>query len=200
MSAAGTADAAIAVLGAGSWGTALAIQFARSGTPVRLWGRDAAQLRGRWRASAQQRALPAGRRIPRVAAGRSSDLRRHSRGAHDVLVAVPSHALSRAADAARAAARRRTAQVAWATKGFEVDTGQLPHQVAREVLGHASATARCSPGPTFAREVGAGLPTAMTIASRGCRLCASSWRRICRRRTSAPTPPPTSSAWRSAAR
>jgi glycerol-3-phosphate dehydrogenase (NAD(P)+) len=56
------------------------------------------------------------------------------------------------------------ARVAWATKGFELSTGLLPHQVAREVLGERVPTAVIS-GPTFAREVGAGLPTAMTIAA-----------------------------------
>jgi glycerol-3-phosphate dehydrogenase (NAD(P)+) len=55
-------------------------------------------------------------------------------------------------------------RIAWATKGFELDTGLLPHQVAREVLGEGWPVAVLS-GPTFAREVGAGLPTAMTIAS-----------------------------------
>ncbi len=58
----------------------------------------------------------------------------------------------------------RQTRVAWATKGFELASGLLPHQVALEVLG-ARPTAVLS-GPTFAREVGAGLPTAMTIASR----------------------------------
>jgi glycerol-3-phosphate dehydrogenase (NAD(P)+) len=59
---------------------------------------------------------------------------------------------------------RSNARVAWATKGFELSTGLLPHQVAREVLGERVPTAVIS-GPTFAREVGAGLPTAMTIAA-----------------------------------
>jgi glycerol-3-phosphate dehydrogenase (NAD(P)+) len=54
--------------------------------------------------------------------------------------------------------------VAWATKGFERDTGLLPHQVAREVLGEHRTMGVLS-GPTFAREVGAGLPTAMVVAS-----------------------------------
>jgi glycerol-3-phosphate dehydrogenase (NAD(P)+) len=54
--------------------------------------------------------------------------------------------------------------VVWATKGFEQKSGKLPHQVAHEVLGPARRVAVLS-GPTFAREVGAGLPTAMTVAS-----------------------------------
>jgi glycerol-3-phosphate dehydrogenase (NAD(P)+) len=56
-------------------------------------------------------------------------------------------------------------RVAWATKGFELATGKLPHEVADEVLGPEVPTAVLS-GPTFAREVGAGLPSAMTVASR----------------------------------
>jgi len=59
---------------------------------------------------------------------------------------------------------RPDARVAWATKGFELETGKLPHQVAREVLGSGRALAVLS-GPTFAREVGMGLPTAMTVAA-----------------------------------
>jgi glycerol-3-phosphate dehydrogenase (NAD(P)+) len=55
-------------------------------------------------------------------------------------------------------------RLAWATKGLELETGKLPHQIAHEVLGSDRAVAVLS-GPTFAREVGSGLPTAMTIAS-----------------------------------
>jgi glycerol-3-phosphate dehydrogenase (NAD(P)+) len=56
------------------------------------------------------------------------------------------------------------ARIAWATKGFEHDSGRLPHEVVREVLGKTIPVAVLS-GPTFASEVGAGLPTAMTIAA-----------------------------------
>jgi glycerol-3-phosphate dehydrogenase (NAD(P)+) len=55
-------------------------------------------------------------------------------------------------------------RLAWATKGFELHTGKLPHQVAAEVLDANLPMAVLS-GPTFAREVGAGLPTAMTVAA-----------------------------------
>lgn len=58
----------------------------------------------------------------------------------------------------------RDARICWATKGFELTTGKLPHQVVVEVLGDSRPVAVLS-GPTFAKEVGAGLPTAMTIAS-----------------------------------
>jgi len=81
--------------------------------------------------------------------------------ADDVLVAVPSHALRETLTALAALPLRR---LSWATKGFELDTGLLPYQVAGQLLPASLPTAVLA-GPTFAREVGAGLPTAMTIAS-----------------------------------
>jgi glycerol-3-phosphate dehydrogenase (NAD(P)+) len=76
---------------------------------------------------------------------------------------LPSHAF-RAVVSEIAPLLAPQSRLAWATKGLELDTGMLPHQIAREVLGSQRAVAVLS-GPTFAREVGAGLPTAMTIAS-----------------------------------
>ena len=81
--------------------------------------------------------------------------------ADDVLVAVPSYALRETLTALAGLPLRR---LAWATKGFELHTGLLPYQVAGQLLPASLPTAVLS-GPTFAREVGAGLPTAMTIAS-----------------------------------
>jgi glycerol-3-phosphate dehydrogenase (NAD(P)+) len=85
------------------------------------------------------------------------------RDAVAIIVAVPSHGL-RALLVKLKPLLARDARLAWATKGFELDTGKLPHQVAYEVLGDRYPVAVLS-GPTFAREVGMGLPTAMTIAS-----------------------------------
>jgi glycerol-3-phosphate dehydrogenase (NAD(P)+) len=160
MSSATDSNAPIAVLGAGSWGTALAIQLARSGRPTRLWGRSrdallamAAKRRNERYLSAE---FPASLLV-------EPDLTAALAGASDALIAVPSHAfrpLLQQLQPHLAAATR----VAWATKGFELETLLLPHQVAREVLGSTRPIAVLS-GPTFAREVGAGLPTAMTIAS-----------------------------------
>lgn len=84
-------------------------------------------------------------------------------GAASIIIAVPSHAL-RALLTQLKPLLARDARLAWATKGFELDTGKLPHQVAYDVLGDRYPVAVLS-GPTFAREVGMGLPTAMTIAS-----------------------------------
>jgi glycerol-3-phosphate dehydrogenase (NAD(P)+) len=152
----------MAVLGAGSWGTALAIQWARAGHAVRLWARDA-QLRAEMaRLRVNPRYLPHSPfpdalQIP-------ADLTAALAGADDVLIAVPSHAFRELLVELRGklAAGQR---LCWATKGFEVKSGRLPNEVAQDVLGPGRLTAVLS-GPTFASEVGAGLPSAMTIASR----------------------------------
>ena len=152
---------AIAVLGAGSWGTALAIQFARSGRPTLLWGRaedDPAQMQ---LARENARFLP-GARFPESLRC-EPQLARAMSEAPIIVVAVPSHAFRAVLTQMKPLLRPET-RLAWATKGFELETGKLPHQVARAVLGPGVAMAVLS-GPTFAREVGMGLPTAMTIAA-----------------------------------
>ena len=151
----------IAVLGAGSWGTALAIQLARSGRATRLWGRDAQQLRVLEQERVNTRYLP-GASFPESLTI-AHELEAALRGALDVLVAVPSHSFRSVLTQIEPLLEVST-RVAWATKGFELESGKLPHQVAREVLGSERSTAVLS-GPTFAREVGKGLPTAMTVAS-----------------------------------
>jgi glycerol-3-phosphate dehydrogenase (NAD(P)+) len=159
--AAAEGEAPIAVLGAGSWGTALAIQVARSGRATRLWGRDGAQLRTMSKDRRNARYLPEASFPESLTV--SADLPRVLHGCLDVLVAVPSHSFRALLQEIVPRLDQET-RVAWATKGFELDSGKLPHQVAREVLGSDRPTAVLS-GPTFAKEVGAGLPTAMTIAS-----------------------------------
>ena len=81
----------------------------------------------------------------------------------DILIAVPSHGL-RATLKTLKPLLNPGSRICWATKGFELKTGELPHQVAAEVLGADRPMAVLS-GPTFAKEVGEGLPTAMTIAA-----------------------------------
>ena len=151
----------IAVLGAGSWGTALAIQLARSGRATRLWGRDAKQLRVMSEERVNTRYLPGASFPDSLTVVHELSAALH--GALDVLVAVPSHSF-RSLLTQIAPLLEPVTRVAWATKGFELESGKLPHQVAREVLGSERSTAVLS-GPTFAREVGQGLPTAMTVAS-----------------------------------
>ena len=160
MSAA-PASSPVAVIGSGSWGTALAIQFARAGHPVRLWGRDAQQQSLLRSQRCNTRYLPDAPFPPLLEV--PTDLHDALTGADYVVIAVPSHGFR---STLQAVAPHLGAQprIAWATKGFEIDSGLLPHQVARAVLGTAPRIAVMS-GPTFAREVGAGLPTAITVAS-----------------------------------
>ncbi|MBT8138118.1 MAG: NAD(P)-dependent glycerol-3-phosphate dehydrogenase [Gammaproteobacteria bacterium] len=151
----------MAVLGAGSWGTALAIQFARTARPTLLWGHDAEQLELLQSDRANKKYLPDAQFPPALQVEPS--LSKALREATDVLVAVPSHAfremLKRIKPLLMPGAR-----LCWATKGFEMDSGKLPHEVAQEVLGAEIPMAMLA-GPTFANEVGRGLPSAMTVAS-----------------------------------
>lgn len=153
--------APIAVLGAGSWGTALAVQLARSGRPVTLWGRNAADLGLLAIERVNSRYLP-GIALP-ASVLPDADLQRVVRSHRELLVCVPSHAFRATLTAMQRDLVRGT-RLAWATKGFEHSTGRLPHEVAAEVLGAGVPVAVLS-GPTFAREVAAGLPTAMTVAA-----------------------------------
>jgi glycerol-3-phosphate dehydrogenase (NAD(P)+) len=84
-------------------------------------------------------------------------------GVRDILIAVPSHGL-RNTLAAIKPFLQPDSRICWATKGFELHSGKLPHQVVAEELGDDRPVAVLS-GPTFAKEVAEGLPTAMTIAA-----------------------------------
>ncbi len=152
---------AIAVVGAGSWGTALAIQFARTGRKTLLWGRNSAHLAEMVQQRANIRYLPDAE-LPETLAI-ETDLDAAIEASTDVLIVVPSHAFRETLRRIKPALKPRH-RVSWATKGFEMTTGKLPHQVAQEVLGDDLPLAVLS-GPTFAAEVGAGLPTAMTVAA-----------------------------------
>jgi glycerol-3-phosphate dehydrogenase (NAD(P)+) len=155
------AGSPIAVLGAGSWGTALAIQFARSGKATRLWGRDPGQVGEMVRERANRRYLPQADFPESLSV--SADLAATLAGALDVLIVVPSDSFRAMLTQIRPLLAPQM-RLAWATKGFEAQSGMLPQQVARDELGTNRSFAVLS-GPTFASEVGAGLPTAMTVAS-----------------------------------
>jgi len=151
----------MAVVGAGSWGTALALQFARCGRPIRLWGRDRAQLEQMRETRENTRYLPGAAFPGNLEA--VLELEACLDGVRDILIVVPSHGFRETLEAIKPLLING-ARVCWATKGFELHTGKLPHVVAAEVLGADRPVAVLS-GPTFAREVGDGLPTALTIAA-----------------------------------
>ena len=151
----------IAVLGAGSWGTALAALLARHGHPTVLWGRNAEQVEAIDRAHENRRYLP-GVRLPESLRA-TTDLAQAVASADLVLVVTPSHAFNQTLYAL-APHRRPGAGVAWATKGFEPGSGRFLHEVAGEILGPGVPLAVVT-GPSFAREVAQGLPTAVTVHS-----------------------------------
>lgn len=155
----GRARLPVAVLGAGSWGTALAIHLGRVGVPVRLWARDPALAQAMRAARDNPRYLP-GLVLPDAVtvtaeAGAALD------AIGTVVLAVPSHfveaVLTRVAD--QVAPR---AVLVSATKGLEPRRGLRVSQLLAERLpGRAVAVLS---GPSFAREVGQGLPTALVVA------------------------------------
>ncbi|HEX4895147.1 MAG TPA: NAD(P)H-dependent glycerol-3-phosphate dehydrogenase [Solimonas sp.] len=153
---------AIAVLGAGSFGTALAIQLARRGSTTLLWGRDAARMAEMQTARENRQYLPGCAFPVKLTAG--ADLPATVAAAEDLLIATPSHALRGTLDAIKPLLRPGQG-IATACKGLEPQTGRLVHEVIEDVLGVAWPLAVIS-GPTFAKELGLGLPTAVTIASR----------------------------------
>ncbi len=149
------------MLGSGSWGTALAVHLARTGHRTVLWGIETAELDAMARDRVNRRYLP-GVTLP-DGLEIEHDFAAAVNHCEQLLVVVPSHAFREVLERAKPLLRPDQ-RVAWATKGFELATGKLPNQVAGEVLGPGVPTAVLS-GPTFAKEVGEGLPSAMTVAS-----------------------------------
>ncbi len=151
----------VTVLGSGSWGTALAAQMARQGHHALLWGRDPVQVQGINERHENARYLP-GVVLPESLRA-TLDFDAAVRGASMLLVVTPSHAFTETVRRL-APLRPEGCGVAWATKGFEPGTGRFLHEVAGEILGHGVALAVVT-GPSFAKEVAQGLPTAVTVHS-----------------------------------
>ena len=126
-----------------------------------MWGRDRTQLESLITHRINRRYLPDAPFPEQLNA--CADIEDCLNGVHDVLVAVPSHGLRETLEHIKPVLAA-DARVCWATKGFELHSGKLPNQVAAEVLGNERPMAVLS-GPTFAKEVGDGLPTAMTVAA-----------------------------------
>ncbi|GKX55644.1 glycerol-3-phosphate dehydrogenase [NAD(P)+] [Leminorella grimontii] len=149
------------VIGAGSYGTALAITLARNGHSVVLWGHDPEHIDRLQRDRKNQAFLP-DVSFPDSLRLESS-LEKAVGASRDILVVVPSHVFG---DVLRQIKPflRPDARIVWATKGLEADTGRLLQDVAREALRNDIPLAVIS-GPTFAKELAAGLPTAIAVSS-----------------------------------
>lgn len=150
----------ITILGAGAWGSALAINLSAR-HQVTLWACDAAQIETMRATGYNQRYLP---EVPLPQnLNLTADLNTAFAGAELILVAVPIAALRVTLQQIAALVSSPT-PVIWACKGFEAGTTQLPHQVAAEILPENFPCGVLS-GPSFALEVARGLPTALILAS-----------------------------------
>ena len=152
----------VAILGAGGWGTALAVHLARAGHDTCLWARDAGLVADMSERRANAVYLPDMRFPPGLRV--TADLAEALRGVELVVAAVPSHGtrhiLKRAAPLIR-----QGATVVSATKGLEQDTLFRMSEVIEQELGRGVHVAVLS-GPSFAAEVARQLPTAVSVASR----------------------------------
>lgn len=151
----------IAILGAGSYGTALAIAFARNGSPTYLWAHNPAHIEQMRQTHQNHRFLP--NILFPEALFLESNLTQTLAKAEDILIVVPSHAFNQILSQIRPHLTV-SHRIVWATKGLERDTGRLLQSVVEEQLGKSYPLAVLS-GPTFARELAEGLPTAITLAS-----------------------------------
>ncbi len=153
-----------AVLGAGSWGTALASVLAGKGFPTTLWGRDATVVEAVARKHENPRYHP-GAALP-PALGATTDIARALEGAELVVLAVPSHSMRQVAIEAKRLVHAGVPLVS-AAKGIEVDTLMTMNEVLEDVLPVPLHPYLCFlGGPSFSKEVVRGLPTAITIAGR----------------------------------
>lgn len=152
---------AVAVLGVGSWGTALALLLTRNGHTVRLWGHDPEEVAPLQRDRENRRYLPGIPFPDALTVG--VDLAEALAGVELVLVVTPSHAYRATLERVRPHLPN-VAGLAWATKGLEPGSGRFLHEVTAQVLGAAWPAAVIS-GPSFAGEVAQGLPTAVTVAA-----------------------------------
>ena len=151
----------ISILGSGSYGTALAISFSRNGSPVHLWSHNAAHIEQMQQERHNRRFL-AGIDFPEKL-HLESDLAKTIQASQDILIVVPSHAFNETLLAIKPYLQPHH-RLVWATKGLERNSGRLLQNVVEEILGTTYPLAVLS-GPTFAKELAQGLPTAITLAS-----------------------------------
>ena len=156
-----TQNQTITVLGAGSWGTALAILLAKNGHDVLLWGRNDKKVSAMKTAGENSFFLPGIAFPERLKL--TSDLDKAVQYSEELLLVVPSHAFRDMLVKIKSI-NPQLQRLFWATKGLEPDTHHLLHQVIDDIFPNVSKKAVIS-GPTFAREVAMGLPTAITIAA-----------------------------------
>jgi len=151
----------VAILGAGSWGTALALYLGRRGQTIKLWSIDTAEI-NEMLSDRRNRFLPEFSLPDEIKP--MSDLAAAVADVDDVIIVVPSVGFRSTLNMLKPLISTKT-RITCATKGLDADTGKLLSEVVDETLGKEHKFAMLS-GPSFAREVAAGLPAAVVIASR----------------------------------
>lgn len=154
-------NTSLTVIGAGSFGTSLAIAFSRNGDPTYLWGHDVNHLNQLVQDRENKLFLP---NVPFPETLLiEPDLKKAIQCTNDVLIVVPSHVFGDVIEQIKPYLHANS-RIVWATKGLERDTGRLLQEVIVEKLGNNYPLAVLS-GPTFAQEIAKGLPTAIALAS-----------------------------------
>ena len=149
-----------AVLGAGSWGTALAMQLMRADSAVVLWDWDRKHIESIAEARCNRQHLPDYPLPDDMLV--QPDLEAAVRMADEILIVVPSHAFAGLIEQIKPWLKDGQG-IAWACKGLEPGTGRFLHEPAKKVFGKERPLALVT-GPSFAKEVAANLPTAVTVA------------------------------------
>lgn len=151
--------AVVAVLGAGSWGTALAIQLARSNSEVRLWGHDRGHMERLRETRENSGYLPGYSIADNISV--QLDLAGAVRGADYLVIAIPSKGFRELLADLKPLIGADT-PIFWASKGFEIESGMMLHQIIeQEMPGRHYGVIS---GPTFAAEVAEGVPAAIACA------------------------------------
>ena len=164
----------IAVLGAGSFGTALAILLAKNGNKTHLWARNAEQIKQMQNTGVNQRYLP-DVPLPKNL-DLYSDFQAAIKDVSDLLIVTPSHAFAQSLDLIKTH-QTQTVRIVWACKGLEPDSGKFLHDQVCRVFGNENPKGVLS-GPTFAKELAQGSPTAITLASDNSQLAADMTKRL----------------------
>ncbi len=149
----------VAVLGAGSWGTALAIQLARNGLSIRLWGHDPAQIERLQERGENSDYLPGFRLADNIQA--IAELSTAVAEVNFILIAIPSKGFRDLLQQLKPLVSDQVA-IFWASKGFEIESGNLLHEIIGQEMPHQRFGVIS--GPTFAAEVARGLPAAIACA------------------------------------
>lgn len=150
----------IAVIGAGAWGTALALQLTKNDKTVNLWDIDSVLINSLQKERENTKYLP-GIKFPDNLIVHTT-LEATLKSIQDILVVVPSHAFQATLSAIRSYTDNNI-RIAWGTKGLAPEKHCLLHELVKEILGNVPMAAIS--GPTFAKEVAMELPTAITIAA-----------------------------------